>query len=259
MATPQKKIAIAAIGLVLAALLVYGVYIWFDAFKQASNQQEIETTALETLESESTETTSNFSGTGTFQTIATDTPDGIGIRAIGNPDAPVKMVEYASLTCSHCASFHLNTLPDLKKRYVAQGDLYIQFEEFPLNAPALDAALLARCMPGERYFSFVDLLFKTQESWSARPDYRVALIQNAKLAGLSEDRANECLESEEMRSGIASRIQEVSQKYEIRSTPTFIVNDGAEVISGAQPLYEFERIFRAVSNNQVAPITTPQE
>ena len=92
-----------------------------------------------------------------------------------------------------------------------------------------------------------------------RPDYRIALIQNAKLAGLSEEKANECLESKQMREALAARIQAVSQKRQITSTPTFIVNDGEEIIRGAQPLYEFERVFRKVSDNKVATIKKEKE
>ncbi len=251
MTVNSKTIAIAAI-----ALTVFGLAVFAGFGMQAKEADDTPEIVTQTQEQESTASTSlNLASLNHIE----ETEDGLGIRGLGNPDAPVRMVEYASLTCSHCASFHLNTLNDLKKRYVVTGDLYIQFEEFPLNAPALDATLLARCLPGERYFGFIDLLFKTQESWAGRPDYRVALIQNAKLAGLSEDKANECLEDTELREAVAGRIQAVSQEHKISSTPTFIINEGEEVISGAQPLYAFEQIFRKVSDNKVATIKDKPE
>lgn len=254
--TKNNKILV--ILLAAAALFAFAVYSGYQS-KQTEQApipaQQASQTAGDESNTETTASSDETQGTGgvTFQNEETE--DGFGLRAIGNPEAPVRMVEYSSLTCSHCASFHMNTLPDLVKRYVEKGDLYIQFEEFPLNAPALDASLLARCLPAERYYGFVDMLFKTQENWAARPDYRTVLIQNAKLAGLSEDKANECLESKEMRDALAGRIQAVNETHKITSTPTFIINGGEEVISGAQPLYEFERVFRTVSGNKVAPIT----
>lgn len=177
-------------------------------------------------------------------------------RSIGNPNAPIKIVEYASLTCTHCAHFHNDILPQMKTKYIDTGKVYLQFQEFPLNAPALDAALLARCLPSERYESFTGLLFKTQEEWTARPDYITSLKQNAKLAGMSEQGIDDCLKSNDLRSAIGKAIKEASDKYKISSTPTFVINDGAEVIRGAMPLEAFESAFTKISGG--APATTPE-
>ena len=255
--TKNNKIAVYA----LVALFIFGLAAYTAHYlKKAPEKEAKQALLVESAQTaEAAAQNEEDKGESFDKPHSVQTDDGLGIRAVGNPNAPVRIVEYASLTCSHCASFHLNTLPDLEKRYVENGDLYIQFEEFPLNAPALDASLLARCLPAERYYGFVDLLFKTQESWMMRPDYRIALIQNAKLAGLSEEKANECLESKKMREALAGRIQAVSQKHQITSTPTFIVNDGEEIIRGAQPLYEFERVFRKVSDNKVATIKKEKE
>src|SRR5690606_7697965 len=97
-------------------------------------------------------------------------------RSMGDANAPVKMKEYMSLTCSHCASFHNNVLPELQK-FVDSGELYIEFNEFPLNAPALRASMIARCLPESRYNGFVKLLFSTQDVWATTPDYMTALRQ----------------------------------------------------------------------------------
>lgn len=176
-------------------------------------------------------------------------------RTIGDTNATVKVVEYSSLSCGHCASFHKNTLPTIREKYVDAGDVYFQFEDFPLNAPALQASLIARCLPEGRYVGFVDLLFKTQEDWTTRPDYITPIKQNAKLAGLNDDGVEACLENKELRNEIAEEIKRATQKWDIRSTPTFIVTgpEGQEILRGAQPIYEFERAFRKVSGGKVAP------
>lgn len=187
-------------------------------------------------------------------------------RGIGNPNAPVHIIEFASLTCSHCAHFHMDVLPDVKEKLINTGDVYLEFQEFPLNAPALDAALLARCLPADRYESFVGLLFKTQEDWTTRPDYITVLKQNAKLAGLSEEGAETCLKSNELRQAIGSRIQAASEKWKISSTPTFVFNDGADFIRGGMPVEEFERVTAKITGapteQEASPATeeaTPAE
>ncbi|MCB1529781.1 MAG: DsbA family protein [Rhodospirillales bacterium] len=179
-------------------------------------------------------------------------------RALGEPKAPVKVVEYSSLTCGHCAHFHKDTLPAIKEKYISTGQVYFQFEDFPLNAPALQASLIARCLPENRYIGFVDLLFKTQDTWALRADYIVPLTQDAKLAGLGEDGVEACLENKKIRNEIADAIKHATGKWNIRSTPSFIISgpEGEEVLEGAQPLYEFERVFRKVSGGAVAPLET---
>ena len=172
-------------------------------------------------------------------------------RAIGSIDAPIKIIEYASLTCSHCAHFHNDVLPELKSKYIDTGKVYLEFREFPLNDPALKAALTARCLPESKYESFVGLLFKTQEHWAGSLDYMPALKQNAKLAGMSDATFEACHAEPALKEKMAQSMQAAQDKWKISATPTFIVNDGAEVISGAQPLAEFERVFRKVSGDAV--------
>lgn len=161
-------------------------------------------------------------------------------RAVGEANAPVTIIEYSSLTCSHCASFHTNTYDQLKENYIDTGKVRMIFREFPLNKPALDASQILRCMPEDKYFSFQDLLFETQEQWAFGDDYLGALKQNAKLAGMSEDEFNNCLDNEDLQKALTAQVQAASQKWEISSTPTFIINDGKEKLVGAQPYEMFE-------------------
>lgn len=182
---------------------------------------------------------------------AFDLDRAVGVRAVGNPDAPVKVVEYASLTCSHCAHFHNDVFPALKEKYIDTGKVYFEFREFPLNDPALKATITARCLPPERYEGFISLLFQTQNKWAGGIDYMAHLKQNAKLAGLSDEQFDACQKSPELKLKIAEKMQEAQDKWKVSSTPTFIINDGAQTISGAQPLENFERAFRAVSDGAV--------
>lgn len=180
-----------------------------------------------------------------------DVAKATGVRAIGNPDAPIKIIEYASLTCSHCAHFHNDILPEMKTKYIDTGKVYLEFREFPLNDPALKAALTARCLPEDKYEGFTSLLFKTQDHWAGNMDYMVSLRQNAKLAGMSDETFDACQANNDLKIKVAERMQEGKDKWKIEATPTFVINDGAEKISGAVPLTEFERVFRKVSNGAV--------
>ncbi|PZQ44274.1 MAG: hypothetical protein DI551_10485 [Micavibrio aeruginosavorus] len=185
------------------------------------------------------------------ESVKIDVATAFAPRTIGNADAPIKIIEYASLTCSHCAHFHNDILPELKSKYVDTGKVQIEFREFPLNDPALKASLTARCLPADKYESFVNLLFKTQEHWAGGLDYMAALKQNAKLAGMSDATFEACQKNPELKLKLAEGMQVAQDKWKLNSTPTFIINDGAEIISGAQPLTEFERIFRKVSGDAI--------
>lgn len=171
-------------------------------------------------------------------------------RTVGDANAPIKIIEFASLTCSHCAHFHNDIYPALKSKYIDTGKVQIEFREFPLNDPALKAAIAARCLPAERYESFIGLLFKSQDHWAGGLDYMAALKQNAKLAGLSDAKFDACMNEPQIKVKIAERMQEAQDKWKVSSTPSFVIND-TEVVPGAVKLEEFERAFRKVSNNAV--------
>lgn len=183
--------------------------------------------------------------------VKIDVAKAMGVRAMGNIAAPIKIVEYASLTCSHCAHFHNDILPELKTKYIDTGKVYIEFREFPLNDPAMKATLTARCLPEEQYEGFVSLLFKTQDQWAGGLDYMTPLRQNAKLAGMSDATFDACQAEPQLKLKLAESMQQGKDKWKISATPTFIINDGAETISGVQPVAEFERIFRKLTNDAV--------
>lgn len=165
-------------------------------------------------------------------------------RSIGAVDAPVVIRDYSSLTCPHCAKAHAEIMPRIIEDYVKTGKVRVIFADFPLNQPALDGSKIARCMPNDQYYNFISMLFGGIEAW-AYGNNSEALINNAVLAGLSPEKARECLNDEEVEKAIMSGVQEAVQNHKVSSTPTFIINDGAEVIRGAQPYTVFQRAIEA--------------
>lgn len=160
------------------------------------------------------------------------------LRTSGDPDAPVVMEEFASLSCPHCANFHTQHYQRLKEDYIDTGKVYYIFHDFPLNAAALDASMVARCMPPQQYSRFINFLFETQDDWAFQPNYRGAIRQGAKLLGASDDRLDACLASQDLRQALVTHMQDMARTYEITSTPTFVMN-GQKAFTGAQPYESF--------------------
>jgi len=147
-----------------------------------------------------------------------------GDMAIGAPEAPVSVIEYFSLTCSHCRDFHTETFPRLRTEYVETGKVRFIARDFPLNRPALDAAILAHCAGPDRYFAFIETLFNTFDNWTRAADYLNALGQIGQLGGISEGQFQNCLGDQALETKIFSSILEAQEKFDIKSTPSFIIN-----------------------------------
>ena len=147
-----------------------------------------------------------------------------GDMAIGRPDAPITVIEYFSLTCPHCKSFHTDVYPKIKEHYVDTGTVRMILRDFPLNRPAMDAALLARCKGSQQYFAFIDTLFNTFDNWTRSSDYLGALIQIGQIGGIKEAEFHTCKADEEMETRILSSMVEADETYSIQGTPTFIIN-----------------------------------
>lgn len=164
----------------------------------------------------------------------------------GSDDAPVTIYEFASFSCGHCGNFHNNVLPDLKEQVIATGKAKFVFRDYPLNAPAFDAAKLSHCVDQSRHKGMVDMLFKNQERWLSSKDYRKTLSQMGRLAGLSEDDFNACLENPELDTALLTQTKEVQDKYNLHSTPSFVIvsQDGRiETMSGVRPVSDFEAVI----------------
>ncbi|NTE85629.1 DsbA family protein [Agrobacterium rubi] len=145
-------------------------------------------------------------------------------RALGDPNAPVKIVEYMSMTCPHCAHFHNTTFDEIKKKYIDTGKVYFVIREFPFDPRAAAAFMLARCAPEQQYYPFISMLFKQQQSWATAQDARAALLQMSKLAGFSQETFEACLTNQKLLDDVNATMQRGATEFGVNSTPTFIVN-----------------------------------
>lgn len=163
-------------------------------------------------------------------------------KVLGSPTAPVTMIEYSSLTCSHCGDFHVITFPLIKTAYVDTGRVKFVYRDFPLNEPAIVASMVARCS-GDRYFTALGALFSSQSSWASAADSTGGIKTVVAGLGMTSNDVDACLASTELRSGILAIKQGGVQEYGINATPTFVIN-GQKVV-GALSYAEFSAIIQA--------------
>lgn len=160
-------------------------------------------------------------------------------RTLGKPDAPVTIVEYASLTCSHCARFHSATFPQLKEKYIDTGKVYFVFRDFPINVVARAASMVARCAPEERYFAVIDLFFEHQQTWAFGDDPFMALVKMSKQAGFTQASVEACLTNQELLDGVNWVEERAAKDFNVSGTPTLFVN--GERVVGAVSIEELEK------------------
>lgn len=144
--------------------------------------------------------------------------------AMGPADAKVVLVEYASLTCPHCAQFHTSVLPDIKKEFVDTGKIRYVYRDFPLDRLALGAAMVARCAGRDSFFGFIDTFYAAQGQWSRASNPISALGNLAKLGGMSQSKFEACLKDVEVQNGILQQRLEASNEFKVQATPTVFVN-----------------------------------
>ena len=143
-------------------------------------------------------------------------------RGTGRPDAPVTVTEFYSLTCSHCAAFHRNTYPEVKRDLIETGALRLVWVDFPLDQIALAAACVARSLPAERYEGFIGALLANQDRWAfTRGDPREELAKMAALAGMSRGKFDEALADDGLKRAILTQRQTAEQQYNVSATPSF--------------------------------------
>jgi protein-disulfide isomerase len=150
-------------------------------------------------------------------------PGSLPEKMLGKADAPVTIVEYASMTCPHCAHFHETTLPALKAKYLDTGKAKLIFREFPFDPRAEAGFMLARCS-NDNYFAMVDVLFKQQQNWVAVEDGKSAMLQLAKLAGFSQESFEKCLTDQKLLNDVRAVRERGSKDFGVDSTPTFFIN-----------------------------------
>jgi protein-disulfide isomerase len=172
-------------------------------------------------------------------------------RTVGSSKANILVLEYAAPSCPHCAHFDIDILPQFKKDWVDTGKAYYVFRVLPIAAVDVAAESIARCLPADRYFPFIDLLYRNQPKWD--PEYGVtdvhgALVQMGQLEGLSSSKVDACINDRSVAKKTEQVAQEGVTKYNLQGTPSFIVNG---VLHGPFGDYkEMQTFLIAVANTK---------
>ena len=205
--------------MIVAALVGVGAYFIFVHEPSSTASQSAELTAP--AEAVATEVTDNADGDAEVDTSTI--PD----MMIGNPDAKVTVIEYASYTCPHCASFHAGTFKDLKKNYIDTDKINFVFREVYFDRYGLWASMIARCAGPEKFFGLTDLMFQSQSSWT-RAGEPAAIIDElrklGRLAGIDGETLEVCLNDNDKAKTLIAWYQEKAGADNIDSTPSFIIN-----------------------------------
>lgn len=168
----------------------------------------------------------------------------------GAANAKATIIEYASMTCPHCAAFQKDVIPLLNKDYVDTGKVKVVFREYPLDGAARMASGVARCLSGDQFFSFIDLLFKNQMNWIkdfdgngqlTKEDVLEGLTQMGRVAGMPADKVKACADDPKNLALVDANWMEGQTKYNVNSTPTFIINGVSH--AGEIPYPELQKIL----------------
>jgi protein-disulfide isomerase len=166
-------------------------------------------------------------------------------RVLGKPDAPITIVEYASLTCPHCAHFESTVLPKLKEKWIDTGKAKLVLRDFPLDEAALRAAMVARCAPPERFYPLVNSFFETQDKWVVEQNWQGALQRIALLAGVSKKKFDACLADKALEDKVAQSRLTAATKYGVGATPTFFIN--GKKFEGEPTLEAFDQLLSGLA------------
>jgi protein-disulfide isomerase len=167
-------------------------------------------------------------------------------HVMGQPNAPITVVEYASLTCPHCAHFATTVLPTIEKEFIATGKVKLVYRDFPLDRLALFASMIARCAGPVRYFSMIDSFFAKQEQWATAKDPIAALTAIAEAHGMSANDVKACLADKAIADAVLQQRLEGDKTFHIEGTPTLII--GGDEYGGALSI----DAFRAIVAKQLA-------
>jgi protein-disulfide isomerase len=159
-------------------------------------------------------------------------------HVLGKADAPVTIIEYASMTCPHCAAFHAETMPKLKSEFIDKGTVRLVFRPFPLNQLALRASLLAECVPGDGYFELIGTMFAGQKEWMEAQNPLDSLRAMGKSAGIEESKIDGCMTDDAKTQQIAAAYKEAVDTFGVNATPSFIIN--GTKFAGALPFDDLD-------------------
>ncbi len=162
---------------------------------------------------------------------------------IGDIDAPITIIEYASMSCSHCASFHNNTLPDLKKEYIDTGKVKFVFRDFPYNFPALLGSMVMRCTPNEVRYEYMNALYKLQKQWVLKENIKTTqeLYKIMQSGGMKKEDFEACINNTDLENKIIQEIIDAQEEFGIKNTPSFLVN--GNLVAGNKSIKEIRQII----------------
>ena len=162
---------------------------------------------------------------------------------IGEENAPITIIEYASLSCGHCADFHTNTLNDIKKEYVDKGLVKFVFRDFPFNYPALLGSMVIRCIPGDVRYDYMNALFQLQPNWVKKENAKTTqeLFKIMQSGGMTKEEFDNCITNIDLENEILEGVMGAQNEFNIKSTPSFIIN--GTLIEGNKPIKEFRQII----------------
>ncbi len=174
-------------------------------------------------------------------------PGPLGDVWLGSPDAKCTIIEYASMTCSHCAAFHRDTWPKLKSTYIDTGKVHFTLREFPLDPLAAAGFMLARCAGDDKYYAMIDLLFDKQNDWAFVKKPVDALAALTKQAGFTQKSFEECLKNQEIRAGVEAVRSRAGTILGVDATPTFFIN--GKKYDGEMSFEAMDKIIAPIVNS----------
>ena len=213
----MRNILIVAGGIVAVAVIAAGVY--FGTTPSSSVPTPVAATTADTK--------------ALLAALPTD-------HVLGDPKAPVTIIEYASLTCPHCAAFDILTLPDLKKKWIDTGKVKLVFRDFPLDQVAAKAAQIAECAGNDRYFAVLDLMFRGQPQWAAATDPVAELGKTVRIAGMSDSDVKACLANDKIADAVVTDFRG-GEAIGVNSTPTLFIN--GELYRGPRTIEDLDGVL----------------
>ena len=169
-------------------------------------------------------------------------------RVIGNKNANIIMIEYASMSCLHCSSFNLHVMPKIKEKYIDTGKVLFIYRDFPFDYRSLKAAMLGFCYTDFDYFNYQKAVFSSVDSWSSKPSDLGVLENIAKISNISTETFNKCINNEEVMNYIIQQKFLATKQLMIGSTPTFFVN--GKKIEGSKDFKFFAEMFDELIKNK---------
>ena len=162
---------------------------------------------------------------------------------LGSPESPITIIEYASMSCSHYADFHNDTLESLKTEYIDTGKVKFVFRDFPFNYPALVGSMILRCVPNDARYQYMNALYKLQKNWVRREhsDTKKELYKIMQSGGMQQEDFDACLSDINLENDILEDVMNAQKEFNIRSTPSFIIN--GVLYSGNKNIKEFRQII----------------